>query len=159
MTARTPSLIDPPGPTPAVPPWFRSTTGRLVLRWSYIALLTVVAFHRSLLILVEATVGNTLNGYIWMVLVAGLLATVGIARRERRELPIHDRETDIIVGAMVLGVALLLHGVLLGRYTLYFSLLRLDLVAMGWFVLGCTIVLFGLRPVIRYAAVWLILLL
>ena len=128
---------------------------RLVLRWSYIAALTGIAFHRSLAILVDATLGNALNGYIWMVLAAALLATIGIAHREHRELPIHDRQTDIIAGLMVLGVALLLHGVLLRRYTLYFSLLRLDLVAMGCFVLGCTIVLFGLRPVIRYAPVWL----
>ena len=159
MPEGAPSVIDSPEPAPAALVWFRTTSGRLFLRWSYIALLTVVAFHRSLAILVQATVGDTLNGYIWMVLVAGLLATIGIASRERRELPIHDRETDIIVGAMVLGVALLLHGVLLARYTVYFSLLRLDLVAMGWFVLGCTIVLFGLRPVIRYAPVWVILLL
>jgi len=126
----------------------------LTLRWAYIAALTGIAFHRSLAILIEATLGNALNGYIWMVLAAGLLATIGIAHREHRELPIHDRQTDIIAGLMVLGIALLLHGVLLRRYTIYFSLLRLDLVAMVFFVLGCTIVLFGLRPVMRYAPVW-----
>jgi hypothetical protein len=44
--------------------------------------------------------------------------------------------------------------VLLPRYTLYFHLLRIDLLAMWLFVLSCSIVLFGLRPVSRFAWVW-----
>lgn len=136
--------------------WSRAkgVIGPLVLRWLLIAVLTVFAFHRSLTDLVNATRGGTLSGYAWTVLAASVLAAVAITRRERRELPIHDRQTDIIIGTMVLVLSLLLHGVLLRRYTIYFSLMRLDLVAMWLFVLGCAIVLFGLRPVQRYAAVW-----
>lgn len=125
----TPSVTQEQVPATAVRP--NRAFGRLVFRWSCIAVLTGITFHRSLVILFDSTFGNTLNGYIWAVLAAALLASIGIAHRERRELPIHDRQTDIIVGLMVLVVALLLDGVLLGRYTLYFSLLRLDLVAMG----------------------------
>ena len=47
---------------------------------------------------------------------------------------------------------------LLQRYAMYFDLLRLDLVAMWMFVLSASVVLFGLRPVIRFAWVWALLL-
>lgn len=43
---------------------------------------------------------------------------------------------------------------LLERYTLYVHLLRLDVIAAWVFVLNCCIVLFGLRPVIRFAGAW-----
>ncbi len=90
-----------------------------------------------------------------MVPIAGALAALGVARRTRTELPIHDRQTDVIVGAMGLVLALLLHAVLLQRYALHFYLLRLDLVAMWTFAVSASIAVFGLRPVIRFGWVWL----
>jgi len=88
------------------------------------------------------------------VVVVGILVALGISRWHRTELPIHDRQTDVIVGTMGLVLALLINGVLLGRYALYFHLLRLDLVAMWLYVLSASIALFGLRPVTRFAWVW-----
>ena len=70
----------------------------------------------------------------------------------------YTRRTDVIVGVMGLVLALLLHGVLLGRYALYFQLLRLDLLAMWTFVISASIALFGLRPVTRFGLVWVLLL-
>ncbi|MFN8032187.1 MAG: hypothetical protein U0Q47_02690 [Mycobacterium sp.] len=131
---------------------------RLVLRWAYIAALTLFAFHRSLESLFQTTRAGSLNGYVWVVPIAGIMAAIGVARRERTELPIHDRQTDVIVGVIGLGVALMVHGVLLQRYAGYFHLLRLDLVAMWLFVSSASVVLFGLRPVIRFAWVWALLL-
>ncbi|HTY29018.1 MAG TPA: hypothetical protein VMD51_12895, partial [Mycobacterium sp.] len=123
---------------------------RVALRWLYIAALTVFAFHRSLESLVASTRAGSLDGYIWVVPIAGIMAAIGVARRERTELPIHDRQTDIIVGIIGLGVALMVHGVLLQRYAGYFHLLRLDLLAMWLFVSSASVVLFGLRPVTRF---------
>jgi hypothetical protein len=131
---------------------------RVGLRWAFISILAVIAFWPSLVSLAMTTRGGGLNGYIWMVPAAAILAAQGVARRPRTELPIHDRQTDIIVGIMGLVFALLLHGVLLQRYALYFHLLRLDFLAMYVFVLSSAIVLFGLRPVARFAWVWLLLL-
>ena len=66
----------------------------------------------------------------------------------------------MIVGFMGMVLALLLQGVLLGRYALYFHLLRLDIVACWIYVLKRNaILLFGLRPVTRFAPVWLMMLL
>ncbi len=157
MSATTAS---PPPPVTERTPWLSSLPHlhRLILRWVFILLVTAVAFHRSLLSLVDTTRQGGMNSYVWVVLVAAALAAIGVARRNRTELPIHDRQTDVIVAIMGLVLALLLHGVLLGRYALYFHLLRLDLLAMWTFVLSACIALFGLRPVTRFGWVWLLLL-
>ncbi|HKV21862.1 MAG TPA: hypothetical protein VJR50_22755 [Mycobacterium sp.] len=139
-----------------IPAFLTHPSTRVALRWTFIGGLAVTAFWPSLVSLAMTTRGGGLNGYLWMVPVAAILAAQGVARRPRTELPIHDRQTDIIVGTMGLVFALLLHGVLLQRYALYFHLLRLDFFAMYVFVLSSAIVLFGLRPVMRFAWVWLL---
>lgn len=132
---------------------------RLTIRWAYIALLTGIAFRDSFVSLAETTRGGGLGGYVWGVFAAAILVATSVARRHRTELPIHDRQTDVIVGTMGMIFALLSHAVLLQRYELYFHLLRLDLVAMWAFVVSVSIALFGLRPVARYGWVWGMLLL
>lgn len=127
---------------------------RLVLRWALIAAATGVAFHQSLASLADLTRHGSLSAYVWTVPAAAVLVAFAVARRRRTELPIHDRQTDIIVGIMAMGIALLIQWVLLPRYDLYFYLLRLDLVAMWLFVTASAVLLFGLRPVIRFAWVW-----
>lgn len=134
-------------------------TYRLIIRWAFIAALTVFAFWDSLVSMAQTSRAGGVGAYVWTVPAAALLVAIGVARRRRTELPIHDRQTDIIVGVMGLVFAVLLQGVLMPRYALYFHLLRLDFVAMWLFVVCCCVVLFGLRPVIRFAWVWLILLL
>lgn len=130
---------------------------RLVVRWALIVACVGVAFWDSIVnVAYTAYVGGA-GGYVWVVPMAAILASIGIARRERTELPIHDRQTDIIVGSMGLVLTLLITGVLLPRFDLYFHLLRLDLLAMWVFVLSASIVLFGLRPVLRFRYVWALL--
>lgn len=127
---------------------------RVVIRWLLIIVLTGVAFRESFISLADTTREGGIGGYLWTVPLVAALVAVGVARRHRTELPIHDRQTDIIVGGMGLGLALLIQAALLDRYALYFHLLRLD-AAAGWlFLLSCCIILFGLRPVIRFAWVW-----
>ncbi|MEZ0342878.1 hypothetical protein ACAG25_23215 [Mycobacterium sp. pV006] len=132
---------------------------RLTIRWTLIVAATGVAFHDSWISLAEVARNGSLGGFVWAVPAAAILVAVAVARRKRTELPIHDRQTDIIVGIMGLGLALLIQAVLLPRYTLYFDLLRLDLIAMWLFASSSAVVLFGLRPVIRFAWVWALALL
>lgn len=155
-----PTQLDPEPPAPAEPArrWWDNPTLRITLRWAFIGVLTLIAFWDSFASLVETTRGSGLNGYIWTVPLAAVLAAQGVARQPRTELPIHDRQTDIILGTMGLVFAMLLHGVLLERYALYFHLLRLDFLAMWVFVISSAIVLFGLRPVSRFVWVWVLLL-
>ena len=130
---------------------------RMVLRWGYIALLTALAFHRTLASAWGTMLAGGFGAYVWFVPIAALLAAIGIARRSRVELPIHDRQTDIIVATLGLVMALLLHAVLLPRYSLYFYLLRLDLVAMWLFIVSAGVALFGLRPITRFGWAWIVL--
>lgn len=127
---------------------------RVGIRWLLIIALTALAFHQTFASLAVTTREGGLGGYIWTVPLITALVAIAVARRNRTELPIHDRQTDIIVGVMGLGMAVLIQAALLERYALYFHVLRLDVVAAGLFVLSCCIVLFGLRPVIRFAWVW-----
>lgn len=150
--------IEPQREYPPIVQFLGRPSTRVALRWGYIAILTGVAFWPSITSLAETARSDGFNSYIWMVPAAAILAAQGVARRPRTELPIHDRQTDVIVGLMGLVLALLLHGVLLQRYALYFHLLRLDFLALYVFVLSSAIVLFGLRPVARFAAVWVLLL-
>jgi hypothetical protein len=129
-------------------------TYRLIVRWALISVLTGVAFRESFLSIGVTAHAGGLGGYVWTVPTVAILVAIGVARRHRTELPIHDRQTDIIVGTMCLVLALLIQAVLLPRYALYFHLLRLDLLAMWLFVLSCSILLFGLRPVARFGWVW-----
>lgn len=142
---------------PRRPTWgevWNNPSFRLTVRWALIGVLTLIAFHSTLANLIEVTRVGAIGSYVWTVPLAGILAAIAIAHRDRTELPIHDRQSDLILGTMGLVFALLLHGVLLQRYALYFYLLRLDLVAMWLFVMSCAVVLFGLRPVFRFARVW-----
>ena len=157
MAAPTQTAPEPQAPAQSARAWYDNPILRVVLRWTFIGVLTLIAFWDSLASLVETTRGGGFNGYLWTLPLATLLAAQGVARRPRTELPIHDRQTDIIVGTMGLVFALLLHGVLLQRYALYFHLLRLDFLAMWVFLLSSAIVLFGLRPVGRFVFVWLLL--
>lgn len=127
---------------------------RIVLRWLIIGGLAVFAFWDSFVGLAYTTTHGGVNGYLWTIPIAAVLAAQGIARRPRTELPIHDRQTDIILGIMGLTLSVLLKSVLMPRYAEYFHLLRLDFVALWVFVASSAVVLFGLRPVIRYASVW-----
>jgi len=129
-------------------------TYRLAVRWALIVVLTAVAFWPSFYSIGLTAYKEGLGGYVWTVPTVAILVAFGVARRHRTELPIHDRQTDIIVGTMGLVLVLLIQAVLLPRYALYFHLLRIDLLAMWLFVLSCSIVLFGLRPVSRFAWVW-----
>lgn len=149
-----------PPPAKSKPePWLGSLqpVNRLILRWAFIAVVTIIGFHRSLASIIDTTRQGGMNGYVWMVPVACVLAAIGVARRNRTELPIHDRQTDVIVGIMGMVFAGLLHAVLLPRYSLFFHLLRLDLFALWVFVLSASIAVFGLRPVTRFAWVWFLL--
>ncbi|MFV8263795.1 hypothetical protein ACNQR9_11260 [Mycolicibacterium peregrinum] len=138
--------------------WFGlPPTVRLVARWALIAVLTFVAFRASLRNLVETTLEGGLIGYVWMVPIAAALAALGVNFRRRTELPIHDRQTDIIVGVIGLGLALMVQGVLLKRYSEFFHLMRLDLLALWLFMVSSALVLFGVRPVARFGWVWVLL--
>ncbi|PXW30065.1 UNVERIFIED_CONTAM: hypothetical protein DES50_109173 [Williamsia faeni] len=131
---------------------------RVAFRWTVIGILTLIAFWPSIVDLMEETSSGGLVGYVLGIPFLTLVAAQGVARRRDDELPIHDRQTDLIVGFMGMVLALLVKGVLLDRYAEQYDLLRLDMLAMWLFVVSAAVTLFGLRPVARFAWVWLLLL-
>jgi hypothetical protein len=132
-------------------------TYRTAFRWVLIIVSTMVAFRQSLLSLMHTSSSQGLGGYVWTVFVVAAMSATAVTRRERNELPIHDRQTDVIVGGMGLVLALLVQSILLQRFAMYFHLLRLDLVAMWLFMFSSCVVLFGLRPATRFWRVWALL--
>ena len=111
-----------------------------------------------------ATVGTDLAygtglQYLLAVPVYALVAAVWTHHRAARSLDIHDRETDVIVGLLSCGFAVL-SATLLGRPLsgVYF-LWRIDLLMMCVFAFGASVVLFGLRRTLYYRWAWVVLLL
>ena len=96
----------------------------------------LLAEHRRLM---EETYSGGLVGYVLGIPFLTLVAAQGVARRRDDELPIHDRQTDLIVGFMGMVLALLVKGVLLDRYADQYDLLRLDLLAMWLFVVSAAV--------------------
>lgn len=144
---------------PAVepPPRQERTLSLLTLRWIFLTVLTLTAFNQTFLSLADSTAAGSLIGYLALMPIATAIAAVGVARRERVELPIHDRQTDIIVGLLGLSGAVMLQAILLPRYAQYFHLLRIDVATLWLFLASSSVLLFGLRPVARFAWVWLML--
>lgn len=156
----TPAVVDvTTDAAPVERPHHVLTVSRLTLRWVFLTAVTLIAFRQSIQATVVSTAAGSLNGYLWLMPLAAITSAIGVARRERTELPIHDRQTDVIVGVLGLGLAVMLQAILLQRYSQYFDLLRIDLIALWFFLLSSSILLFGLRPVSRFGWVWLLLLL
>ncbi|MEV6275165.1 hypothetical protein [Nocardia sp. NPDC051832] len=97
-------------------------------------------------------------GYFYVLLGLAAFAAAGIALRRGGELPIHDRQTDIIVGALGLGLAAAVIGLLVPRYRYQYELLHLDVLSAWLFLFSACVLLFGLRPVARFWPVWVFLL-
>ncbi len=96
-------------------------------------------------------------GYLYLLPVLAGFAAAGIALRRGAELPIHDRQTDIIVGLIGLGLAAAVLGLLTPRYRYQYELLHLDVLSAWLFLVSGCVLLFGLRPTFRFWPAWLLL--
>ncbi|WP_067829351.1 hypothetical protein [Nocardia inohanensis] len=98
-------------------------------------------------------------GYVFALPVLAAFAATGMALRRGPELPIYDRQTDIIVGLLGLAGTAALEGLLVLRYPYEYEIWHLDLLSAPLFLMSASILLFGLRPVFRFWPVWLLVLL
>ena len=115
----------------------RSESGiipRLAVRWLMIALATIFAFWPTWTKLWQSTASGTAIGYVFALPLLCLVAAVGTDLRRGPELPIHDRETDKIVGCIGLFVALGLQALLLPRFAETYELMHIDVIAAWVFV-------------------------
>ncbi|MFW0795181.1 hypothetical protein AAFP30_15315 [Gordonia sp. CPCC 205515] len=150
-----------PAPPARGPRWrerFADNPGWVVTRrWLLVLAATVVAFWSTLAAVVYEMRAGTLITYLPAAVVLVVIAATGIAWRRGAELPIRDRQTDVIVGIIVLIIAGTLKVMNL-RYVNVYMTTHIDLLAMWMFLLGSCCLAFGLRPVARYRWAWLLLL-
>ncbi|WP_051178318.1 hypothetical protein [Nocardia concava] len=131
---------------------------RTMVRLMVVLLCTLVAFGYTWLELIGDLRHDSDIGYVFVLAVVAVFAAIGIALRHRDELPIYDRQTDIIVGLIGLALTAALLGLLVLRYPYQYEVLHWDLVAAPLFMMSVSILAFGLRPVFRFWPAWLLLL-
>jgi hypothetical protein len=81
--------------------------------------------------------------------VLALLVAAATQRLHGDELPIHDRQTDVIVGISLAAIGIVASQLLVTRLDDARWMLRLDLLGLPLFVAGLTTLLFGARPAWR----------
>ncbi|WAL49345.1 archaeosortase/exosortase family protein [Rhodococcus pyridinivorans] len=132
---------------------------RTVTRWIIIVAATLIGYWSTWQQLASEIARGTGGGYVLLVPPFAVLAAEGVTRRRGGELPIHDRQTDCIVGGIVVAMALGMKALLVPRYGTSYQLMHLDVLSAWVFVLGGCVLLFGLRTASRYWPVWAMLLL
>lgn len=129
---------------------------RLLLRWAIIVGLVAFAYHDTVAAVFAEIRERTLLTYLPVALVLVLIAAIGVSLREKRELPIYDRQTDVIVGGILVVLAGSLDALLNSRYDDYYLSVHIDILSLWVFLLSACILMFGLRPTARYRWVWLL---
>ncbi|AFR47528.1 hypothetical protein KTR9_0883 [Gordonia sp. KTR9] len=128
----------------------------IALRWLFLLACTALGFWNTIRAVADELMAQTLILYVPVLVVLSLVAVVGVSWRRFDELPIYDRQTDVIVGIVVLILSLAMKYLVNPRYARAYLTTHMDLLALWLFVLGASILLFGLRPVARYRWAWLL---
>ncbi|ATD69614.1 MULTISPECIES: hypothetical protein [Gordonia] len=137
----------------------------IAFRWVLLVTCTVLGFWNTIAAVIDELRAQTLILYVPVpvpvpvLVVLSLIAVVGVSWRDFDEPPIHDRQTDVIVGIVVIVLAVAGKLLVTPRYGRAYLTSHMDLLALWMFVLGASILLFGLRPVSRYKWAWLVFLL
>lgn len=129
----------------------------LVFRWTIVALLTAVAFGETGLRIVDEIQAGAGSAILLVTPLCAAVAGIGVARRTTGELPIHDRQTDVIVGLVLGVIASMLQWLVIPRYSSLYALVHVDVLAAVLFVLTCCVFIFGLRRTSRFWPVWIVL--
>lgn len=140
----------PQRPAERTVPWLT------LFRFVIVAASVVFAFWNVWVELIEDVRQESDIGYIFALPALAAFAALGMALRRRPELPIYDRQTDIIVGLLGLASTAAVIGLLVLRYPYEYEVLHLDLLAIVLFAMSVSILMFGLRPVFRFWPVWLL---
>jgi len=106
---------------------------------------TVVAFHYSLVSLIQTVGLDTPLAYVGLVpMLAALLAWINRSSRVP-EPPVHDRQLDYILGVPMVVLTVVAGLVLPSRLGAMFWVNRIDLALLPVFATGATMLLFGVR--------------
>lgn len=153
--------LEPEASPPEAPPdapeksrWTLGTPLTVGLRLAVILGLAAFAFADSLAALRVEIAAHTLITYVPPTVVLLIIAILGVTLRHDFERPIYDRDTDFIVGIVVLILSLSFEGLLNRRFLVGYLVTRIDILAFLLFLFGGCVLAFGLRPTMRYRWVW-----
>ena len=133
-----------------------ATPVRIAARWVLLVALTVFAYWDTVTALGIEMTQHTVVTYVPAAATLCLLAAIGVTLRHDDEPPIYDRDTDFIVATVVLLLSLSFQGLLNRRYLPAYLVTHIDVLSLLMFFFGGCVLLFGLRPVLRYRWVWLL---
>jgi hypothetical protein len=150
----------PSGPVPGRSHGHEQTSPwRLLGRLTLVVVLSLVAFHHSVGSLLRTVASGSVVLYVVAVPLYGVLAAAASNRRPTYVVASGVRTRDVVLGGatclLALAVTTLLGPGLSGVYGLW----RLDLAMLWLFLLGATLLSFGLRQVVRSWLFWAVLLL
>lgn len=126
----------------------------LMWRWLVIAVLVGAGFWRSIARILEEISAGTESTHVLLVPACALILAIGAARRRVPELPIFDRQTDVIVGVVLAVVAVMLRVLVVPRYSSFNTLVHPDVAAAYVFAMSASVFLFGLRRTAHYWQAW-----
>lgn len=135
----------------------RPAVAESAARATLMLVLVVAAFSRTWVrLLVEA--GWGWGNLLLLAAPAGAVLTAAtLIWRRRPELPIHDRQSDKIVGTVILAIALMIQWLVVPRYASSYVLLHVDVAAAWAFLLGGSVFVFGLRRTGHFWPAWVLL--
>ncbi|MEH6821666.1 hypothetical protein [Dietzia psychralcaliphila] len=127
-------------------------------RWVLLAALLTIGFLETWVRIVLEQGAGAGSAVLLAPVLGAALTAVALTLQRRPELPIHDRQSDKIVGTTVLTIALMVQWLVLPRYAGSYVLLHLDVLAAWVFLLGGCVFLFGLRRTGAFWPAWIVLL-
>lgn len=110
---------------------------------------TAIAYSYSLTTLIQLADLNSPLAYVSLVPIIALVLAVINGHPSQPEPPIHDRQTDYIVGVPLMVAALCTSLFLPNKLSAMFWVWRIDLLTLPVFVAGAVAVIFGLRVLWR----------
>jgi exosortase/archaeosortase family protein len=122
---------------------------RLRVQLATFGVVVIVAYHYTLVSLVQNVDLQTPLAYIGLVPGIAIALAAARARPLRAEPAIHDRQLDWIVGVPLIAAAMVVDLVLPYKYSAMFWVWRLDLVSLPLFVAGAVSIIFGSRVLWR----------
>jgi hypothetical protein len=127
---------------------------RFTARWIALLLALTAIFYPTWRTVADEIRGHSPIGYLIALPAWVALTALGARRRRVVGLPIHDAETDGIVGGGVLAIAFIGQYLIGPRLDDLYDLWHADLFAVWLAAFGFAVLLLGLRPVGRFRGAW-----
>ena len=148
-----------PAVEPVTPVEQSTTSWRLLGRLVLVVVLSLLAFRHSVVSLLQSVASGSALVYVLAVPLLAGLAAAASNRRPGFRVASGVRVTDVLLGPVLCGTALGVTTLLGPGLSGVYGLWRLDLLMLWLFLLGASVLCFGLRQTTRTWPFWAVLLL